>query len=158
MSKGTAPCLPSRATRSPSGCPFVLRRYRARRPAVREQRSPDLPGGQAGANDPTPSKSSALAWFLGTQTGLTSSWAAESLTSRKARLLESRESEAWLRKGSFGLFHPHPSRLMGTIDPQPRGNMGCRKARDKERDFLVVTPFSVPAPHSPAWGSSVGES
>lgn len=41
----------------------------------------------------------ALTWFLGTQTGLMSSWAAESLISREAKLLESRGSKAWAEGG-----------------------------------------------------------
>lgn len=59
--------------------------------------------GSCQAGEPVPvaltPSSLALAWFLGTQTGLMSFWAAESSISRKAKLLESSGSEAWAEGG-----------------------------------------------------------
>lgn len=58
------------------------------------------PGSGAVPVAPAPS-SLALAWFFGTQTGLMSSWATESLTSKKAELLESRGRRPGQKEASF---------------------------------------------------------
>lgn len=95
----------------------------------------------------------ALAWFLGTQTGLTSSSAAESLISRKVELLESRGSEAWAEGGLFQntpLPYPpasHPclrpelgsSRLMGTplSPPSPEGTRSSRQPETRKGTSLL---------------------
>lgn len=63
---------------------------------------------------PVPS-SLALAWLLRAQTGLTSSSAAESLISRKARLLESRRNEAWVEGELFRNIAP----LLPCASPPP---------------------------------------
>lgn len=142
---------------------------RASRPRCQGAGQPGAAGQASQAGElvpvaPTPS-SLALAWFFGTQTGLMSSWAAGSLTSRKVELLESRGREAWAQRGLFPNILPHPRapptpahrtfllgpepgscRLIRTpLFPPPLE--GTRSLGDKEGDLLFVN--SVPAPTSP---------
>lgn len=92
MSKGAA--------QSPSGLPHWLPLCKSGR--FRCHRAGQLGAArQAGRCPWHPLCILALAWFLGTQTGLTSSSAAKPLISRKAELLESRGSEAWVEGGLF---------------------------------------------------------
>ena len=127
---------------------------------------------------PTPTQSLALTCFLGTQTGLTGSPAGSGGSqqpspwfpgkSDSSRAEGSRPGGGRALSGMFfplQLGHPHPcsqTLLLGSSSWESQAHKGSplfppppggRWGRVKEKDLLVETPNSVPAPMSRCMGS-----